>query len=183
MKKLLFGAAALFAAFTFVATPGCGGDDDNGNNTKLDGGAGRGGSGGGMAGSGGSGGGGSGGSGGMGTGGMGGAGGGTMATLKYVDVRRIFMQRCLGCHFNAGTAANQGFDPSKYESLLADAKECTGDMARKRVKPGDAANSYVVQKLRGVMMCSGAKMPLSGTITEEQIKTIEDWINQGAVNE
>jgi hypothetical protein len=59
--------------------------------------------------------------------------------------------------------------------------ECTD--GRVIVKPGDPASSYLIQKLVGVDLCSGVRMPRLGTpLTDAGVKKIEDWICQGAAN-
>jgi hypothetical protein len=69
-----------------------------------------------------------------------------------------------------------------YQALInVQAIDCTD--GRVIVKPGDPANSYLVQKLAGVQMCSGVRMPKVGTpLSDTSMKKIEDWICQGAPN-
>jgi hypothetical protein len=68
-----------------------------------------------------------------------------------------------------------------YASLVNQpATECSN---RKLVAPGDPNGSYLVQKLDGVDMCSGSRMPRFGTpLTADQMTTITTWICQGAAN-
>jgi len=77
------------------------------------------------------------------------------------------------CHGGIGTSW-------PYASLVNQpATQCD----RELVKPGDPSNSYLVQKLDGVDMCSGARMPKLGTpLTPDQMATITTWICQGASN-
>jgi hypothetical protein len=52
-----------------------------------------------------------------------------------------------------------------------------------RVKPGDAADSYVVQKLEGAATITGARMPFGGPyLSQTLIDQLEAWINAGAPN-
>lgn len=60
------------------------------------------------------------------------------------------------------------------------ASECAA--GRMRVVPGDPANSYLVQKLEGVSLCSGTQMPKTGSIPASDITTIKAWICNGAPN-
>jgi len=48
------------------------------------------------------------------------------------------------------------------------------------VKPGDATNSLLVQKLQGTQQI-GSLMPPSGKLSDAEIKIILDWINAGAL--
>jgi hypothetical protein len=51
------------------------------------------------------------------------------------------------------------------------------------VKPGDPSSSYLIEKLLGVGMCSGERMPLKGTpLSDADMATLEAWICQGAAN-
>jgi len=51
------------------------------------------------------------------------------------------------------------------------------------VKPGDPAASYLIQKLSGVNMCGGVRMPMRGTyFSDANMRKIEDWICQGAAD-
>ncbi len=51
------------------------------------------------------------------------------------------------------------------------------------VSPGDLGGSYLLNKLRGMGMCSGEQMPLGGSVTSGQIQAIADWICVGAPND
>lgn len=55
---------------------------------------------------------------------------------------------------------------------------------RLRVKPGDPANSYLVDKLTNKNLCKGTGMPkgLNGwtPLPDEEIQAVVDWICQGA---
>ncbi len=53
---------------------------------------------------------------------------------------------------------------------------------RKRVLPGQPSQSYVIDKLMGVDLCFGTKMPKMGGVTQAEIQTIADWICEGAPN-
>jgi len=52
-----------------------------------------------------------------------------------------------------------------------------------RVKPGDAAHSYLYQKITGAAGIAGSRMPLAGgPLDDADIGKIELWIDQGAPN-
>ncbi len=51
------------------------------------------------------------------------------------------------------------------------------------VKPGSLDESYLMNKLTGIGMCSGVRMPKEGApLTANELQTIADWICQGAQN-
>jgi hypothetical protein len=185
MRLSLLAVGSLCMALGLGFAPGC--DDSDDNNTDA-GTGGRGGTGGSTGGTGGS----TGGTGGS-TGGTGGSTGGTggSAAVSFADVQAIFVKSsntCPLCHTGTGTVLPGAMDIKSHSALLADSVECTGAMARKRVKPGDAANSYLVHKIKGIMLCPkadgtpSAKMPATGGagVSAEDIAKIEAWINAGA---
>jgi hypothetical protein len=188
MKISVFAVGILCLGLAIATAPGCGTED--GSSNKADGSqAGAGGAGGATGGAGG----GAGASGGQaGTGGAAGATGGMDASPPggsgptYAEVQAIFRKvsfSCTICHTGGGAELPALFNVSSHESLLDDSKQCADKMTpRKRVKPGDAANSYVIHKLRGMMLCDGSKMPQIGGSppSDEDIKKIEAWIDAGA---
>lgn len=75
---------------------------------------------------------------------------------------------------NLTTAANS------YAALVNVASLEVGTL--KRVTPGDAANSYIIQKLEGTA-ASGVRMPFGGPyLSPAQIDQFKSWINAGALN-
>jgi hypothetical protein len=100
------------------------------------------------------------------------------------DVQTIFTANCAsaGCH--KGMAPQEGLDLSvgnAYADLVnVAAKQCND--GRKLVLPGDPAQSYLIDKMMGVDLCSGTKMPKNGILPSQQITTIANWICAGAPN-
>ena len=60
------------------------------------------------------------------------------------------------------------------------AKQCTD--GRMRVKPNEPGASYIVDKMTGVDICFGTKMPKLGSVPSAQVQSVVDWICQGAQN-
>ena len=89
------------------------------------------------------------------------------------DVKPILDKRCASCH---GTRKKGGYSVADYNSVMT-----SGDHAPVIVA-SDAANSKLVQMLRGIKTDAGGQMPPSRALQEEQIKLIERWVNQGALN-
>lgn len=99
------------------------------------------------------------------------------------NVQPIFTQSCAlaGCH--SSLRPQEGMNLSAgaaYANLVGvAARECTG--GRLRVKAGDPATSYVMDKLMGVDLCFGTQMPKTGvSLPQSQIETIAAWICEGA---
>lgn len=109
----------------------------------------------------------------------------TSTTVSFSkDVQPIFSASCAlrGCH--GATSPKEGLDLSSgaaYSNLVnVAAHECSN---RLRVKPGDPAASYVMNKLMGVSLCSGSQMPKAGSsLPKAEINSIGAWICSGAPN-
>jgi hypothetical protein len=97
------------------------------------------------------------------------------------DVQPILTASC------ASAACHTGFMPA--EGLRLDEGVAYGELVgvissqcagRALVAPGAPESSYLVDKLRGINLCSGTRMPKSGPLPAAQIQTMVDWIAQGA---
>jgi hypothetical protein len=103
------------------------------------------------------------------------------ASVTVDTVFAIFQKGGCGassCHGGSRPAENLNLSSSSaLQSQLVDvnAEQCTG---KKRVFPGDPAQSYLVNKLTGVGMCSGSQMPKGkGALSASDIDTIRVWIS------
>jgi Stigma-specific protein, Stig1 len=97
----------------------------------------------------------------------------------------IFDARCanIGCH--RPPMAKEGLDLSAataHGALVGVAASQCND-GRLRVAPGDPANSYLLDKMLGVDLCSGSKMPKMGMVPNSEIEAITSWICSGAAND
>lgn len=94
----------------------------------------------------------------------------TLAPVSFVnDIQPIFTARCIKCHGVEQT--KKGLDMQTYDNILA------GSFEGSVVEPGNASDSLLVQ-----LIVLG-KMPNRGPkVTADELKLINDWINQGALN-
>lgn len=105
----------------------------------------------------------------------------------------ILSTSCLPCHAPGGVGASAGrLNLSSSEMAYADlAKDASGTSCStggKRVVPGDASSSLLVDKVASAHPSCGVQMPFgcAGTATclsEAQVQDIKDWINGGAHND
>ena len=100
------------------------------------------------------------------------------------DVEPLLVNECTGggCHGFPATAADldlrSGF---AYENLVSVPSSQCDD--RLRVAPGQPGASYLIDKLAGVNLCFGTKMPKAGPgFSAEQIAMISAWVCQGALD-
>jgi hypothetical protein len=101
------------------------------------------------------------------------------------DVAPILSANCtaMGCH--GFPIPQEGLDlrtGMAYADLVGVPSAQCDD--RLRVAPGDAANSYLLDKILGVDLCFGTQMPKDPPpLTAAQIDLIARWICQGALED
>ncbi|HSB21715.1 MAG TPA: TIGR03118 family protein, partial [Burkholderiaceae bacterium] len=109
------------------------------------------------------------------------------ATLSQIQAQ-VFTPICSGCH--NGSQPPGGALPgsqnlsngSAFAALVGVASQ--EQPALMRVKPGDPANSYLIQKLEGAASISGVRMPFGGPyLAQATIDQIKSWIAAGAPND
>jgi hypothetical protein len=97
------------------------------------------------------------------------------------DVEPILMSRCSGefCHGLTMTSS------SKTYAFLVNQSSTECDDSRPLVTPGDADHSYLVDKMLGRNLCAGHPMPrgLGNRLSSDEIRTVTDWIREGAPND
>lgn len=112
---------------------------------------------------------------------------GSAATSFARDVKPILTQH--GCFAHHMSGAWDGVESvTQDDGIVAyltghTAAECGGTPSF--VKAGDAAASFLYQKIAGVFAAScgamtGARMPPAGALTAAQIATVKAWIDEGA---
>ncbi|MFP5213227.1 MAG: c-type cytochrome domain-containing protein [Acidobacteriota bacterium] len=90
---------------------------------------------------------------------------------SYADVSKIFTERCVTCH--SGPKAARSLKLDSYEGVMAGAKN-----NEPVVIPKNPAKSELLLRVQGKIK---PKMPLNApALSDEQIKTIEKWIEAGA---
>lgn len=98
------------------------------------------------------------------------------------NIQAIFNASCnaAGCHGgNPGAAGLNLTSGQSYGNLVN--IDSVQTVTKKRVLPGNAADSYLVIKLEGRQE-TGSRMPLGGTLHVNHIQNIRTWIAQGAAN-
>lgn len=90
---------------------------------------------------------------------------------------------CTTCHTSTGRNPSGGLNLNHdvaYDQLVNLAAR--GKTGAVRVVPGDAANSYLVQKLEGAPGIAGRRMPFNGPpyLTDGQLLILKRWIAIGA---
>jgi hypothetical protein len=107
-------------------------------------------------------------------------GGGGALTPDLASIQaNVFTPICTQCHVGANAPQGMRLDAANsYGALVGVASsEQPGVL---RVKPGDAAASYLIQKLEGTAAV-GARMPLGQpALPGSTILVIRDWITNGA---
>jgi hypothetical protein len=99
------------------------------------------------------------------------------------QVQPIFTGSCTGtaCHDSTAPAASLDLTAGTAYGALVDvtSAQC-GDRAL--VAGGNPGASYLVDKLLGINLCSGTKMPKTGALSPQEIQLIIDWVSEGAAD-
>jgi mono/diheme cytochrome c family protein len=92
------------------------------------------------------------------------------AAASYDDIAPVLAERCVMCH--SGAAAAAGLHLDTLQGVLA------GSQKGKVVKPGDAAASELIRRLKG---SSQPRMPMTGPpfLTDAEVVRFEQWIDGG----
>ncbi|MFG6490462.1 hypothetical protein ACG04R_27605 [Roseateles sp. BYS78W] len=101
-------------------------------------------------------------------------------TASFASIQsHVFTPICTACHAGASAPRGLRLDATNSFALLVGVPSVEVP-SLKRVAPGDADNSYIIQKLEG-HQAVGARMPLGGPYLDAAtITLIRQWINNGA---
>jgi mono/diheme cytochrome c family protein len=98
--------------------------------------------------------------------------GGSDPTSFATDVNPILQGNCTVCHGADGSSG--GLDVSNWSGLMA------GGQSGAVVVPGAADSSLLVERISS--SDPSWRMPAGGALTAEQIGRIQDWIDEGALD-
>jgi hypothetical protein len=99
-------------------------------------------------------------------------------------VQPIFNASCTdtACHDATGSAAQLDLTEQKAHANLVGATAFQCD--RTLVVAGDLEESYLINKLTGIDMCSGTLMPKANmALPDDELEVILAWVCQGAAND
>lgn len=102
----------------------------------------------------------------------------TSAAIK----EKVFNLHCTSCHSNIDNIDNEDLmldSPADISALVDKASVQMPEV--KLIKAGDAANSYLVHKMRDQNIKAGKDImppPAYPRLCDAKIKAVEDWINQ-----
>jgi len=105
------------------------------------------------------------------------------ASVAFAEVQTILTQSCAtaGCH--AGSFPKEGLNldaTNAYAELVnKPASQCND--GRLFVSPGNPNESYLINKMMGVDLCFGKRMPAALALGDAKIQTVADWICGGAL--
>jgi hypothetical protein len=110
-----------------------------------------------------------------------GSGGGGPLTADFASIQaHVFTPICSVCHVGASAPQGLRLDANNSYHLLVGVPS-TEVPSILRVKPGDPANSYIIQKLQGTAAV-GAQMPFDeAPLPASTIAVIAQWITEGAM--
>jgi len=100
----------------------------------------------------------------------------------------VFGKSCAQTVCHSGYSAQEGLSLTEVEEVKAAIGKASAQKPEVMlIVAGDAANSYIVNKMRGENMSAVSStnkaagiMPPNSPLCEPKIKAVEDWINAGA---
>ncbi len=105
------------------------------------------------------------------------------AAVTLADLQtNIFTPKCSGCHTGNGASLPGVMNLTSTSATFASLVNVASIEvpALNRVKAGDPANSYIINKLEGTQTV-GSRMPLGGAALDQAtIDTVKAWIQAGA---
>jgi hypothetical protein len=108
---------------------------------------------------------------------------GSPAELSFAaDVWDPILSPTCSCHGAGSGGLTLGADAATAYAALVGVKSIGSPL--NHVEAGDSTASYLINKLEGTQIeagGSGGKMPLAGMVSADQIQTIKDWIDAGAL--
>jgi len=103
--------------------------------------------------------------------------------FPLADVQdEVFTPNCATCHVPGHATGLALDDGNSYANTVGVPSTQLPQMDR--VEPGDTSLSYLWHKVDGTHLGvggSGAQMPLTGNLTQQQIDDIAEWISDGAI--
>lgn len=97
------------------------------------------------------------------------------AQVEYAsEIQPIFTGSCNGCH----SQGQNSFNSSSYATVMASVSP-SNRYNKKHVIAGDADGSPLVDKIEPAPE-HGSQMPQGGSLSDEQINLIRQWISEGA---
>jgi hypothetical protein len=99
----------------------------------------------------------------------------------FTSVQAVFTGSCAfsACHQGASPAGDMGLEPGNAYASIVDVASMQVP-AKVRVKPGDPASSYLMDKVLGIGMLD--QMPPTAPLSEERMDLLRAWIEAGAPN-
>ncbi|HEV2700305.1 MAG TPA: Ig-like domain-containing protein [Steroidobacteraceae bacterium] len=105
----------------------------------------------------------------------------TTASAAFQSIQdTVFTPICTRCHIGANAPEGLQLDEAHSYALLVGVPSAEVPSVL-RVKAGDPANSYLIQKLQGSSGIVGVQMPFGGPyLSQSTIGMIQQWITNGA---
>ena len=102
------------------------------------------------------------------------------ANVDYESqIQPIWNANCAGCHTNGGSNGGLKLDAGQSLDNLVGIRSTSSSL--RRVEPGQAGQSFLLQKLNCDQPDAGARMPQGGRLSLAMQALVRDWINQGAL--
>jgi hypothetical protein len=102
------------------------------------------------------------------------------------DIQPLLTTACAvsGCHTGGARAEDLDLRSGMAHGDLVGVPASQCSDGRRRVDPGNPDDSYLIDKILGVDLCSGSIMPKGGReLTSAEIQIMRDWVAAGALED
>ena len=106
----------------------------------------------------------------------------TIEPKLSVIQEKIFTPTCAFSSCHDATTPENDLDLTSGQAFASLLEGTSPDTDVARVAPGDPENSLLYQSLVGKAPADIRAMPLGGSLSDEEIEAIKEWINLGASN-
>jgi hypothetical protein len=100
----------------------------------------------------------------------------SVSDITFADVKDTVFPVCLPCH--SGSLKSGGLDLSSANKIID--IPSTGVPAIVQIRPAKPDSSYVYLKVIGASNIVGIRMPQGGTLSDDKVTILRNWILEGA---
>lgn len=97
------------------------------------------------------------------------------------EIQPIFDANCVACHQAAGASGGLNLESGSAFKAIVSVK--SGESPLFYIAPGKPEDSYLIRKLEGTHVQAGGtgeRMPLAGSLEQQSVTLIREWVKAGA---
>jgi hypothetical protein len=90
------------------------------------------------------------------------------------DVVSLFQKKCAVCHKGKTPPQGLSWEPTQIAAAIDRPSSEAPEL--KIINTASPEESYILKKVRGSAGIKGSRMPLTGALTKDEIKVLENWV-------